>query len=297
MPSPATRPAAPRAASLLPFCSACVSVALPGALSPAGALGGPPRAPTLTLSRPHRATGLTEAHLLAPSPCQSRAPPCASTQAVPGWPLGTPHAHPAPRITSPRLHRPHSPCGAPTPCCVAQHSPSLVQRGGPRLAGSGARRSVPEGREGLWLHGPRGPAPQRLSPHLPGSEPRSGFSVAGRPQPLPPSTSPTPESGGCPETPAGLHCPSASLALIPLSLKTASDLPPRLLRLWVALPRPCQGRLGRRSASTLACYSSAAWSAGRCGLFRGRGGEPSSWRPAGEARSRLRAAALPPHVW
>ena len=99
----------PTATSPIPFCSACASAALPGAVSPAGALGGaqpPPRHPSYRSS------------LAAPSPCQSRVPPGASAQAVPGWPLGTPTParppcsprHPPTSSTGPPRH-----AGAPTP--------------------------------------------------------------------------------------------------------------------------------------------------------------------------------------
>lgn len=247
--SPATRPAAPRAASPLPFCSACVSAALPGALSPAGALGGPPRAPgapTPTLSCPRRAARLTEAHLLRclhASPGHRRVPPPRRSQGGPSVPR-TPTLHPA----SP----PHSSTGPARHAVPPPHavSPSTVQALssaaalGWRGRGHGALSWKAERACGFTVPGARPrsvclPIFRALSPAL-----GSWWPVVpslSLPPPLPPL-----KVGGCPETTAGLHCPSASRAPIPLSLKTASDLPPRLLRLWVAPPRPCQGRQGRR---------------------------------------------------
>lgn len=292
LPSPATRPAAPRAASPLPFCSACVSVALPGALSPAGALGGPPRAPTPTLSRPRRAARLTEAHLLRclhASPGHRRVPPPKRSQGGPSVPR-TPTLHPA----SPPARHAVPPPHAVSPSTV--QALSSVAALGWRGRGHGALSWRAERACGFTVPGARPrsvclPIFRALSPAL-GSRWPVVPSLS-LPPPLPPL-----KVGGCPETPAGLHCASASRALIPLSLKTASDLPPRLLRLWVAPPRPAPAK-GDRDEEVRAhtgLLLLAAWSAGRCGLLRGRGGEPGSWRPDGEVRPRLRAAAPPPHV-
>lgn len=152
---------------------------------------------------------------------------------------------------SAQLRQPRSPCSHP-------HSTHCTSQ--PVLAFSGAAPSGggDRGWGGGVLHNPRlrapdgpvapqsrGPSPQASSPQLLGSEPCSVFAHPRFSLPfvlvllsLSPHNSCTATRLKVGAT-AGINCPSATGNLIPLSLKTTSNLPSRLFHLLVALPLPC----------------------------------------------------------
>ena len=152
-------------------------------------------------------------------PAVTREPP------TPARPACTPR-HPPPAPPAPPRH-----AGAPAPTLSPSTVQALSRAAPPGWQGQG-EGSLSRTAEPAWCFTFPGAGPHSIC--LPISWALSPAPCSR--WPVVPSLSLLPhlpllKVGGCPETPAGLHCPSVSRALIPLSLKTVSDLPPRLLRL------------------------------------------------------------------